>query len=69
MPGPLFTVHIEKPRTALADTMSAMRSWLDHAALDPVEFKIAAAGAFALIAFDVTFQSEAAAGLFQEAFI
>jgi hypothetical protein len=64
---PPFTAHVEKPRTALADAMKEMRTWLDHTALEPVEFKVAAT-AFALIAFDVTFKTEADARRFEQAF-
>ena len=66
-PDPPFTVHVEKPKTALVDAMMEMRTWLDHTALEPVEFKIVAT-AFALIAFDVTFQTEGDARRFEQAF-
>jgi hypothetical protein len=62
------TVHIERPETALVDTMLEMRSWLDHAALHPVDFKMASVG-YGSIGFDVTFGTAADAGLFREAFI
>jgi len=61
------TVRVEKPGSALVDTMKEMRAWLDHAVLEPVDFKIADAG-FACIAFDVTFRSEADASLFRQEF-
>jgi hypothetical protein len=60
-------VRVEKPETALANAMNEMRIWLDHTRLQPVEFKIAIAGDTG-IAFDVTFQSEADAAQFEQAF-
>jgi hypothetical protein len=47
--------------------MNEMRTWLDNTRLQPVEFKVAAAGVTG-IAFDVTFQSEADASQFEQAF-
>lgn len=61
-------MHIERPGTALVDTMNEMRSWLDHAALRPMEFRLAAVG-YGSIVFAVTFRDEAEANLFQEAFM
>jgi len=37
-----FSVRAEKPRTALADAMKEMRTWLDNTRLQPAEFKIEA---------------------------
>ena len=62
-----LTVRVERHNTALSNAMNEMRTWLDNTGLQPVEFKIATAGA-AGIAFDVTFQSEAEASQFEEAF-
>jgi hypothetical protein len=62
-----FTVHIEKPETALADAMNEMRTWLDNTRLQPVGFKIAIDGVTG-IAFDVKFRSEAEASQFEQAF-
>jgi hypothetical protein len=63
----LLTVRVEKPKTALVKAMNEMRIWLDNTRLQPVDFKIAMADV-AGIAFDVTFQSEADASQFQQAF-
>jgi len=64
---PPFTVRIERAETALANAMNEMRTWLDSTRLQPVEFKIAMTGV-AGIAFDVTFQTEADASQFEQAF-
>ena len=64
---PPFVVHVEKPTATLANAMAEMRTWLDNTALQPVEFKIAAAGV-ADIAFDVTFRTSAEARQFERAF-
>jgi hypothetical protein len=64
---PTVTVRVEEPGTALADAMNEMRTWLDNTRLQPVEFEVAAAGVTG-IAFDVTFQSEADASQFEQAF-
>jgi hypothetical protein len=65
---PPFTVRVEKPETALADAMTNMRIWLDNHEIKPVEFKIAMTDV-AGIAFDIRFQSEDEANLFQQAFV
>lgn len=62
------TVHVERRDTALAHAMNEMRTWLDKTQLQPVEFKVAIIGV-AVIAFDVTFQSEADASQFEQAFV
>ena len=65
--NPRFTIRIEKPETALAETMNEMRSWLDKHQVQPIEFKIARTG-FPGIAFDVQFRSEDEAVLFEQIF-
>jgi hypothetical protein len=63
-----FTIRIEKPEVAsLAETMNAMRSWLDKHRVQPVEFKIAMTG-MPGIAFDIQFRSEDEAVLFERVF-
>jgi hypothetical protein len=62
-----FTIRIEKPETALAETMNEMRSWLDKHEIHLIEFKIAATG-FPGIAFDLRFRSQKEAVLFERRF-
>lgn len=64
---PPFTIRIEKPETALAETMNEMRTWLDKHGVQPVEFKIAMTG-IPGIAFDVQFRSEDEAVQFEQVF-
>jgi hypothetical protein len=64
---PPFTIRIEKPETALAETMNAMRAWLDEHKVEPVEFKIAMTG-FPGIAIDLRFRREEEAILFERIF-
>jgi len=64
---PPFTIRIETPETALAQTMNAMRIWLDRHEVQPVEFKIAMTG-FPGIAIDLRFGSEEEAVLFERIF-
>ena len=54
--NPPFTIRVEKPEVALAETMNAMRTWLDKHRVQPVEFKIAMTG-MPGIAFDIQFRS------------
>jgi hypothetical protein len=65
--NPSFTIRIEMPEVALAETMNAMRSWLDKHKVQPVEFKIAMTGTPG-IAFDIQFRSEDEAALFERVF-
>jgi hypothetical protein len=65
--NPPFTIRIEKPEVALAETMNAMRSWLDKHRVQPVKFKIAATG-LPGVALDVQFRSEDEAVLFERVF-
>ena len=64
---PPFTIRIETPETALAQTMNAMRIWLDRHEVQPIEFKIAMTG-FPGIAIDLRFRSEDEAVLFERIF-
>ena len=64
---PPFTIRIETPETALAQTMNAMRIWLDRHEVQPIEFKIAMTG-FPGIAIDLRFGSEEEAILFEQIF-
>jgi hypothetical protein len=65
--GPPFTIRVEKPEVALAETMAEMRIWLDKHSVQPVEFKIAMTGTPG-VAFDVQFRSEDEAVLFEQVF-
>jgi len=65
--GPPFTIRVERPKTALSETMNEMSSWLHEHGFQPVEFKIAMTG-MPLIAFDVQFRSEDEAVLFEQVF-
>jgi hypothetical protein len=65
--GPPFTIRVEKPEIALAETMNDMWTWLDKHGFQPIEFKIAMAG-MPVIAFDVQFRSEDEAVLFAQVF-
>ena len=38
--NPPFTIRIEKPENALAETMNEMRIWLDKHEVQPIEFKL-----------------------------
>ena len=64
---PAFTIRIEKPETALAETMNEMRTWLDKHRVNPVEFKIAMTGMPGIF-FDVRFRTEDEAVLFEQVF-
>jgi hypothetical protein len=67
MRDPPFTVRVEKPGTTLTESMKEMRTWLDHTAIEPINFNIAAT-AFAFFAVDITFRAEADARRFEQAF-
>jgi hypothetical protein len=62
-----FTIRVEKPEAALAETMAEMRSWLDKHRVVPVEFKITMMG-MPGIAFDLEFRSADEAVLFERVF-
>jgi hypothetical protein len=64
---PPFTIRIEKPETALAETMNEMRTWLDKHGFQPIEFTIAMTGIPGIV-FDVQFRSEDEAVLFEQVF-
>ena len=64
--SPLHVI-IEKPATSFADTMSAIRTWLDHNKIEPIEFKTLTADEERL-ALEIRFQREDEALLFDRAF-
>lgn len=59
-------VRVEKPRQSLAETMGEMRSWLDTHKVQPAAFKVATTSTG--VAFEVSFQEEYHATLFQQRF-
>lgn len=61
------TIRIKKPEDALAETMAEMRAWFDKHRVQPAVFKIAMTETPG-IAFDVQFQSEEDAVLFERFF-
>jgi hypothetical protein len=61
-----FTVRVERPKQALAATMSDMRMWLDTYKVQPAAFKIAPIEG--TVAFDVRFHEPHHASLFQQKF-
>ncbi len=67
-PNPPFTIRIEKPEVALAETMAEMRSWLDRHSVETVGFKVERTVILPNIAFDLQFRSEDDAVLFEQAF-
>lgn len=62
-----LSVEIVKPETAFAETMTGIRTWLDHQKIEPAEFKTLAAGGKNLT-FQIRFQREDEAVLFERAF-
>jgi hypothetical protein len=64
--GPPFMVRVEKqPECSFGQTMSEVRLWLDHRRIEPLRFKPLAN---AESGFEVSFNSEAEAILFEHAF-
>jgi hypothetical protein len=65
---PPFTIRIEKPAVALAETMAEMRTWLDKHHVQPVVFKIERTAILPNIAFNLQFRSGDEAVLFERMF-
>jgi hypothetical protein len=63
-----FTIRIEKPEVALAETMAEMRAWLDKHRVQPVQFKIERTGMLPNVAFNLQFRSGDEAVLFERMF-
>ena len=66
MLSPTPNVRVEKPAEALAETMNAIRSWLDHNRIEPIEFKTEPASG--TVAIKVRFRSGHEAELFEREF-
>jgi hypothetical protein len=60
-------VRVEKPGVALGDIMNDIRSWLDSHRIEPAEF-IAIPIDLPGVAFDIKFNREEEAELFERAF-
>jgi hypothetical protein len=67
-PPPETTIRIEKPEAALAETMAAIRSWLDQHRIAAIRFKIERTALLPNIAFDIQFRSADEAVLFERVF-
>jgi hypothetical protein len=66
--NPPFTIRIEKPEVALAETMAEMRTWLDKHQVQPLLFKINMTGIPSSVAFDLQFRNGDEAALFEQMF-
>jgi hypothetical protein len=64
---PPFTIRIEKPEVALAETMAEMRTWFDKHRVEPIQFIIAMTGMPGIV-FDLQFRREDEALEFQQMF-
>ena len=64
--NPTYIVHVEKTGTTLANAMKEMRVWLDHHQVELIGFNIA--NTMPSLAFDLRFQREEEAALFERAF-
>jgi hypothetical protein len=62
-----FSIHLEKPQSSLGETMNEVRLWLDSHKIEPVDFKTVPLDG-GRVAFDIRFQSQEEANLFQRAF-
>jgi hypothetical protein len=68
VPTPRFVVRIEKkPGGSLSEAMSDARSWLDHRKIESASFKTIAE-ADGDVGFEIGFNSEAEAHLFEREF-
>jgi hypothetical protein len=65
--NPVFTVCVERRPGAFGDTMNEIRTWLDHCKIQPVSFK-PVAQADRGVGFEIGFNSEDEAHLFEDAF-
>ena len=64
---PSFIVRIDRKPGAFGDTMNEIRTWLDHCKIQPASFKPVAL-ADSGVGFEISFNSEAEAHLFEDAF-
>jgi hypothetical protein len=66
--SPPFVVRVEKkPERSFREIMNDIRAWLDHRKIEPVSFK-PVAQADTGVGFEIAFNSEDEAHLFEEAF-
>jgi hypothetical protein len=66
--NPPFVVRVvKKPESSFGAAMNDIRAWLDHRKIEPVWFK-PVAKADSGVGFEITFNSEDEAHLFEEAF-
>ena len=66
--NPPFGVRVEKkPDRSFGDIMNAIRTWLDHRKIEPVSFE-PVARADRGVGFEIAFNSEDEAQLFQREF-
>ena len=67
-PDPTFVVRVEKqPSDTFAGTMNVIRIWLDHRHIQPASFN-PVANARRGVGFEVGFNNQDEANLFEEAF-
>jgi hypothetical protein len=67
MPLRTYSIYIETPvGTALGDSMSEIRPWLDRHKIEPVDFKSEAKDG--TITLDICFRSQDEVQLFERAF-
>ena len=66
--NPHFVVRVEKkPDLSFGEIMNAIRTWLDHRRIEPVSFA-PVAKAESNVGFEIAFNSEDEAQLFQREF-
>ena len=65
--NPAFIVCVERKPGAFGGTMNEIRTWLDHCKIQPASFK-PVAQADSGVGFEISFNSEAEAHLFEDAF-
>jgi hypothetical protein len=66
--NPHFVVRVEKkPDLSFGEIMNAIRTWLDHRKIEPISFE-PVAKADSGVGFEIAFNSEDEAQLFQREF-
>jgi len=65
--NPVFTVCVERKPGAFGDTMNEIRTWLDHCKIQPASFN-SVFNALSGVGFEIAFNSEDEANLFQHEF-
>jgi hypothetical protein len=65
--GSPFVVRIEQSEGSFGATMNVIRSWLDHRKIEPASFK-SVVEADSGVGFEIAFNSENEARLFEQAF-